>query len=184
MGTRGDRGTRGDVGTRGEPPGDDSRTLLFMSDLSNRLTEMRTVHRMSQEEVASELHVSRQAVSKWETGKGAPDTTTLIALADVYGVSLDELVGRTPEEPQGFVSDIEVYQPYEPEPAPETSREIARNSFTVSRVLGMVSAIIPCVYIVLGFAFGSWATAWLLFLLIPIIATIQATLKRNDNPKP
>jgi len=37
------------------------------------------------------------------------------------------------------------------------------------------------VYVILGFAFGIWGTAWLLFLLIPIIATIQATLKRNDN---
>ena len=75
---------------------------------------------MSQEEVASQLHVSRQAASKWETGKGAPDTTTLIALADVYDVSLDELVGRTPEEPEGLVPDMAVYHPYEPEAGPET----------------------------------------------------------------
>ena len=152
-----------------------------MSDLSHRLTEMRTEHRMSQEEVASQLHVSRQAVSKWETGKGAPDTTTLIALADVYDVSLDELVGRTPEEPQGLVPDIQMYRPYEPEPAPETSRETTKYHFSLSRILGMISVIIPCVYVILGFAFGIWGTAWLLFLLIPIIATIQATLKRNDN---
>ena len=152
-----------------------------MSDLSRRLTEMRTAHRMSQEEVASQLHVSRQAVSKWETGKGAPDTTTLIALADVYDVSLDELVGRTPEEPQGLVPDMAVYHPYEPEPAPETSSETTKYHFSLSRILGMLSAIIPCVYVILGFAFGIWGTAWLLFLLIPIIATIQATLKRNDN---
>ena len=142
---------------------------------------MRTQHRMSQEEVASQLHVSRQAVSKWETGKGAPDTTTLITLADVYDVSLDELVGRTPEEPQGLVPDMEVYHPYEPEAIPETSRETTKSNFTLPRILGWISAIIPCVYIVLGFAFGSWATAWLLFLLIPIIATIQATLKRNSD---
>ena len=142
---------------------------------------MRTLHRMSQEEVASQLHVSRQAVSKWETGKGAPDTTTLIALADVYDVSLDELVGRIPEEPQGLVPDMAVYHPYESEAGPETSRETTRNHFSLSRILGMISVIIPCVYVILGFAFGIWGTAWLLFLLIPIIATIQATLKRNSG---
>jgi len=70
-----------------------------MVDLGHRLAELRNLHRMSQEDVATAVHVSRQAVSKWETGRAVPDTAILIALADVYDVSLDELVGRQPAEP-------------------------------------------------------------------------------------
>ena len=47
---------------------------------------------LSQEELASRIGVSRQAVSKWERAEASPDTDNLILLADIYGVSLDELL--------------------------------------------------------------------------------------------
>ena len=51
---------------------------------------------MSQFEVAEALDVSRQAVSRWETGRAKPSTEKLIALSRLYGVPLDELVGGEP----------------------------------------------------------------------------------------
>ena len=47
---------------------------------------------MTQEFVAESLGVSRQAVSKWETGLSEPSTTNLLALAKLYGVSAGELL--------------------------------------------------------------------------------------------
>lgn len=47
---------------------------------------------LSQEELAARIGVSRQAVSKWERAEASPDTDNLILLADIYGVSLDELL--------------------------------------------------------------------------------------------
>ena len=47
---------------------------------------------LSQEALAAQLGVSRQAVSKWERSESSPDTDNLIALAALYGVSLDELL--------------------------------------------------------------------------------------------
>ena len=47
---------------------------------------------LSQEALAEKLGVSRQAVSKWERSESSPDTDNLIALAKLYGVSLDELL--------------------------------------------------------------------------------------------
>ncbi len=67
-------------------------------EIANRLVEYRKKFNFSQEEVAEKIGVSRQAVSKWERAEASPDTDNLIALATLYGVSLDELVfGKTPE---------------------------------------------------------------------------------------
>ena len=63
-------------------------------ELGNRLAELRKKHGLSQEELADQLGVSRQAVSKWERGEASPDTDNLIELARIYGISLDELLGQ------------------------------------------------------------------------------------------
>lgn len=49
---------------------------------------------LSQEELAAKLNVSRQAVSKWETGDSVPDLPKLLALSDALNLSLDVLCGR------------------------------------------------------------------------------------------
>lgn len=58
----------------------------------NNLTEARRQSGLSQKEVAEVLDVSRQAVSRWETGAAAPSTENLVELARLYGVALDALV--------------------------------------------------------------------------------------------
>lgn len=67
-------------------------TKAVRSSLSERLQENRVRCQMSQEFVAEALGVSRQAVSKWETGKSDPSTANLIALAKLYGISAEELL--------------------------------------------------------------------------------------------
>lgn len=74
-----------------------SRTLTQRNSsmydaLPKRLATLRRSKAMSQEELANILGVSRQAVSKWERGESSPDTLNLIGLADLYEMSLDELV--------------------------------------------------------------------------------------------
>lgn len=65
------------------------------------LKEHRVRCKMTQEFVAESLGVSRQAVSKWETGTADPSTSNLLALAKLFGVSAEELlrqVDRTDAE--------------------------------------------------------------------------------------
>lgn len=64
--------------------------------LHEKLAELRAENNMSQFEVAEALNVSRQAISRWETGRAKPSTEKLIALSRLYGVPLDELVGDEP----------------------------------------------------------------------------------------
>ena|GEM_PF-1801617 len=58
----------------------------------NSLAEARRQSGLSQQEVAEALDVSRQAVSRWETGAAAPSTENLVELARLYGVTLYALV--------------------------------------------------------------------------------------------
>lgn len=67
--------------------------------IGNRISELRKKYSYSQEYVASKLGVSRQAVSKWETDQTAPDTNNLIALAELFNVSVEYLaIGKVDEK--------------------------------------------------------------------------------------
>lgn len=63
-----------------------------MSALMNQLKLFRTRQGMTQEQVAEQVGVSRQAVAKWEKGETLPDIDSCIRLADLFSVPLDVLV--------------------------------------------------------------------------------------------
>lgn len=70
--------------------------------LAEKILSLRTERDMSQDDLAEKLEVSRQSVSKWETGQSTPDLDKIIKLADLFGVSVDELVreGERPQPPE------------------------------------------------------------------------------------
>ncbi len=65
-----------------------------IKSLGEALKARRTQRGFTQEYVAEALGVSRQAVSKWENGSSEPSTANLMALAKLYGLSVDELLHR------------------------------------------------------------------------------------------
>ena len=77
------------------------------------LTRRRKALGLSQEELAAKIGVSRQAVSKWETGDVVPDLNRLLALAEALNTSLDALCGREAAEPPAAAA------PGEPEVPPK-----------------------------------------------------------------
>lgn len=60
--------------------------------LGEKIRDQRKRSGLSQEQLAQKLNVSRQAITKWETNKGVPDISNLIAISDEFGLSLDELI--------------------------------------------------------------------------------------------
>lgn len=60
--------------------------------LGEKIKAMRQHASLSQEQLAEKLNVSRQAITKWETGKGIPDIANLIAISDEFDLSLDQLI--------------------------------------------------------------------------------------------
>ena len=61
-------------------------------EIAERLAARRKLAGLSQEALAEKLGVSRQAVSKWESGASDPSTTNLMALAKLFGVSAEDLL--------------------------------------------------------------------------------------------
>lgn len=66
--------------------------------LGEVLKSHRAANKMTQEFVAEALGVSRQAVSKWESGASDPSTANLIAIAKLYGVSAEEILREVKNE--------------------------------------------------------------------------------------
>ena len=176
-------------------------------DIAYRLVELRRKNGFSQEELAEKLGLSRQAVSKWERAEASPDTDNLIALARLYGVSLDELVGNcvSSEEPVAAPTEntvrvdsdgIHVNNGQESVHVGWHDIHVAHNGHAVHidkngvsvdgthherhRLHGIYTLIITLVYILLGGASGLWHPLWLLFLTIPVFTTLEEAIRRKD----
>ena len=63
-----------------------------MMNLSNKIYEMRKAHGLSQEQLAEKLGVSRQSVSKWESGESIPELERLVEISKLFNVSTDYLL--------------------------------------------------------------------------------------------
>ena len=63
-----------------------------IQSLGQRIKEYRIKNNMTQEFVAQSLHVSRQAVSKWETGQSVPSTSNIISLSKLFQIPASELL--------------------------------------------------------------------------------------------
>lgn len=70
------------------------------TELSERLRQFRKNAGLSQEQLAEALDISRQAVSKWESGTTSPDIHNIIQLGKLYGVSTDSILLGESSAPQ------------------------------------------------------------------------------------
>lgn len=62
-------------------------------EFNERLQSLRTSKKLTQEELAEKLFVSRTAISKWESGRGYPSIDSLKVISEFFGVTIDELIG-------------------------------------------------------------------------------------------
>lgn len=70
-----------------------------MNKFSEQLKHFRLEKKFSQDYLADQLFISRQAISKWENNEAYPDMTNLIKLSTIFEVSLDQLIlGKKPEK--------------------------------------------------------------------------------------
>ena len=79
-----------------------------MKTLGTKISELRKSKGLTQEQLAIQLNVSSQAVSKWETNLSIPDLPILIELSNIFNVTLDELIKQ--QERQEIVKVIEPEQ--------------------------------------------------------------------------
>ena len=79
---------------------------------NNKLKVLRKQFNLTQEEMAERLDVSRQAITKWESGEGMPDIDNLKQIAELFETTIDDLVADEkevePREPEMFVKDLAI----------------------------------------------------------------------------
>ena len=165
---------------------------------ADRLVALRREQGWSQEELAIRLGVSRQAVSKWERAEASPDTDNLIALARLYGISLDQLLLQAPTQGESGQAreDREVFAAAEAWEAGEERLRKQRKKVwarrrewllwpltlalmvalpLLCRALGLgelYALAVNLVFLVTGFLLGNWHPGWLLYLTIPFYYTV------------
>lgn len=135
--------------------------------LADRLVALRKENKLSQEALAEKLGLSRQAISKWERAEASPDTDNLIALAALYGISLDELLGN---------EQIEAKKEEPAEEKPLTDTQIKGKKHLTRAPLLLLAAI--AVYVVGGIVIGGkwWAVMWILLALVLAYAVAAASM--------
>ena len=151
-----------------------------------RLARLRKEKGLTQEEVANKIVISPQAVSKWENGNSEPDLNTLNQLADIFDVSVDELLGRENKE---IKEDKE--QAKEEETVQETADEVVKvkTNKKVNKVSIIVSSILGglCLigYIIMGILWTDqhmgWKVGWVLLLLPIIIGSLLNAIKDHRS---
>lgn len=67
-------------------------------ELGNKILELRKKEKLSQEQLAEKIKVTRQTISKWELGETSPDIKQAKELSKVFNISLDELVGNSKDD--------------------------------------------------------------------------------------
>lgn len=133
--------------------------------LSEKITALRTGRKLSQGDVAERLDVSRQSVSKWETGQSVPELEKIVRLADLFGVSVDELV-RDGDAPQ-------------PQPQPEAEKRIVSVRPWLSKI-----QIAGAVLLVLGLLNAAWGAVtsypiWMLLSSLVVVISLPFLLCRK-----
>lgn len=74
-------------------------------NIGQRIYKIRQQKNITQEQLAKDLAISRQAVSKWESGKAIPDIENLMYISSLYDVSLDEIIKGDDKVGQKIIAD-------------------------------------------------------------------------------
>ena len=78
--------------------------VTCMNKVNTMIKLLRAEKGINQEQLAEQLHVTRQAVSSWETGKTQPDIETLTRIAEFFDVSVEQLIyGKTYDKASGVI---------------------------------------------------------------------------------
>ena len=91
---------------------DQPLAFFFMANFAQRLKELRTIRKLTQNRLAELLNVKPRVYSRWETGDAVPHFDTIVRLADILGVTLDEMAGRTDAPTQATIRNPELNRLY------------------------------------------------------------------------
>ena len=126
-------------------------------NLGENIYRLRTEKNMSQGDLADALEVSRQSVSKWENNSAVPELEKLVKMAELFGVSIDELVtGKSSKEASASPRSI-----------PQQTAQ-AKQGLTTQQILGIVLLAFGGLCLIVFTVVGIFTESWLLGLFIAL----------------
>ncbi|GHU72320.1 hypothetical protein AGMMS49992_08020 [Clostridia bacterium] len=171
------------------------------SRAGEKLTALRLGRGLSRDELAAQLNVGADTIETWEQGRSLPDTQSLISIAKLFNISLDELL--LAEEPLSVQADthhsytVDTIQTRSVEDDFEKWRANRRETYAtddggapadvtaddysfkvggtkvrISHAAFPYPIIVTGAYLLAGFLFNWWHPGWLLFLTIPLYYTM------------
>ena len=140
-----------------------------MENLGEQIYKYRTAKGLSQLELAEALDVSRQSISKWETNVAVPELAKLVKMAELFGVTLDELIldkkAEMPAEEEILVRET----------VAEIKREEKKPSMAKT-VFGVIFLVVGILFAGYCLLFSAWLTA--LAFLTPCVLSAVFCLKQ------
>ena len=149
-------------------------------DISEKILKLRKANNMTQEQLAEQLQVSRQAVSKWESGQAVPDADKLPAMSDLFHVTIDYLL--KPSEIDELSIKTEILEKQQQE---MIQKERKRDAFFHCLFSCLAIYLIAfAVYFIGHFYFQIWNPSVIFAeFLIATAICIMVCLKYRNNSK-
>lgn len=150
---------------------------------ATRLQELRKMNGYSQEVLAEKLGVSRQSISKWERAEASPEIDKLVALADIYGVTVDDLLNTKNDKviiqnPNKKDTDFK---------GKMKSLLSKANDFGIYSQLAKKLLVFPfpiiivVVFLAVSMLTKLWHPLWIIFMTIPIYYRFAIACKANNK---
>ncbi len=148
-------------------------------NLGENIYRLRTEKNLSQGDLADALEVSRQSVSKWENNSSVPELEKLIKMAQIFDITIDELVTGTVKEDAQPVSPP-------PQPAPP-SHEQGKHGLSTQQIIGIIllsfASLCLIIFTVVGIFVGMWLMGIAIALPFLLSGLICLLCKKNIGLK-
>ena len=126
-------------------------------EFNNRLYQLRKQKGLSQEELASRLNVSRQTVSKWEVGDSTPDMEKLVAISDLFDVSLDMLImGKEAPAPEAAPAKSELVDVINQKVLTPNNKKKAKSALKTAGIIAGIILLIDFISAIIFFALNGF----------------------------
>lgn len=156
--------------------------------LADKIIELRKKAGMSQDELAEQMDVSRQSVSKWESAQSIPDLNKILKLSQIFGVSTDYLLKDDFEEPAQEVSEtVNDSKPLRRVSMEEANRFLAVNERSAFKTaLGVALCILSPVPSTILSVLSDTLTATLgtVFLFLMVAGAVGLFISAGSDKKP
>ncbi len=148
-----------------------------MNDFGDFLYSLRREKGMTQAQLAAMLGVTNKAVSKWETGEAMPETSQLVPIARIFGVTVDELLeGRRKDKKEIFDNERHIFLCDKQDGEKTLAEKICGAVCAALIFTGFVS------YLLIGLLTGLWSPYWVIMPVCALLCGITGIIFDMCNP--